>query len=101
MTNPVHRLKKFVKYMGDEKPSSSYLTETSGWLSSGVKDVNNREIFEGDRVKFGEYERTGVVEFRNAMFVIAHDNSERFTVLGNTPNFVTVEIVGHAAEDEQ
>ena len=48
MINPVHRLKKFVKYAGDEKPSSCYLTEVSGWLSSGVKDYKGKEIFEGD-----------------------------------------------------
>ena len=79
--------------------SESLLFKVFGWRSTGVKDVNKREIFEGDRVKFGEYDRTGVVEFRNAMFVIAHDNSERFTVLGNTPNFVTVEVIGHIAEE--
>ena len=54
---------------------------------------------EGVRVKFGEHEHTGTVNFRNAMFVIDHDDSNRVTVLGNTVGFVYVEVIGHIAED--
>ena len=100
MINPVHRLKKFVKYAGNEKPSYGYLDDAHGWLGSGIFDRNGVEIYEGDRVKFGELGNTGTVRFGNAMFVIDHDHADKFTVLGNTVGFVDVEVVGHIAEGE-
>ena len=81
------------------KHCDDFVFDVYGWLGSGITDKNGKEIYEGDRVKFGEHEHTGVVEFRNAMFVIARDNSNCVTVLGNTPNFVTVEVVGHISEE--
>ena len=44
MINPTHRLKKFVKYAGNEKPATFYVTDAVGWLGSGVKDCNGQEM---------------------------------------------------------
>lgn len=93
MINPVHNLKRFVKYKGDEKPQSFYTTDTHGWLGSGVFDKNGVEIFEGDRVKAPD--RTiWIVEFRKGALLI---DGEPIAEYGNT-----LEIIGHVAtEDEQ
>lgn len=71
------------------------------WLGTGVNDKNGVEIYEGDKVVFGELDKTGTVNFRNAMFVIDHDNSDNFTVLGNTAGFVKIEVVGHVTEEDE
>lgn len=87
MTNPTHRLKKFVKYAGNEKPADSYVYDASGWLGSGVKDCNGQEIFEGDIVnvesqKFGDDE--GFVYFRFGKFC-SRDNMNTRHWLVNFP----------------
>lgn len=100
MKTPFHRFKNAYRSVGVGKPDSWSFCEMYGWLGSGIFDRNGREIYEGDRVKFGELGNTGVIEFSNSMFVIQHDNSYRFTVLGNTAGFVDVEVVGHIAEEQ-
>ena len=93
MINPVHRLKKFVKYAGDEKPSSCYLTEVSGWLSSGVKDYKGKEIFEGDIILLDGEKFVATID--ESSFIIKNNNGEFYylePLLG--------EVVGHIAEEE-
>jgi len=94
MKEPTHNIKRYFI------PFTVFKEPVHGWLGSRVKDKNDCEIFEGDRVKFGELGNTGTVRFRNAMFVIGHDHSDKFTVLGNTVGFVDVEVVGHIAEEQ-
>lgn len=93
MTNPVHRLKKFVKYAGKEKPSSCYITEASGWLGSGVKDVNDNEIFEGDIILLDGEKFVATID--EGSFIIKNNDGEFYylePLLG--------EIIGHIAEEQ-
>ena len=89
MTNPIHRLKKFVKYVGNEKPSSYYLTEAVGWLASGVKDWRGVEIYEGDIIN--DEGDTSAVTFKDGAFWAFGQILEHFCG--------SVEVVGHIAED--
>ena len=99
MINPVHRLKKFVKYAGNEKPSYSYLTDADGWLGSGVKDKNGKEIFEGDIVILDN--QRGVVRFANAQFYIDRDGDDTVPFTLNCLCSPFLEVVGHVAEEQQ
>ena len=94
MINPVHRLKKFVKYAGNEPPTSHYVTETAGWLGSGLTDKNGIEIFEGDRVKIGGNDVLPVI-FDDAAFWL--DDNE-FFLYHFEPS--EIEIVGHVKEEK-
>ena len=98
MTNPNHRLKKFVRYVGDDKPASSYITDASGWLGSGVKDCNGVEIFEGDAVILDN--RLGVVRFDNAQFYIDRDGDEDVPFTLNRLCSPFIKVIGHIADGE-
>ena len=93
MTNPVHRLKKFVKYAGNEKPSYSYLTEADGWLGSGITDRNGVEICEGDRVKISGDAQPYTAVFENGAFWL---NNQLIADLKRT---LELEVVGHISEE--
>ena len=101
MKEPDHKVKRHVVLLSNKKKPYWIENPVHGWLGTGMSDRNGVEIFEGDRVKFGEHDNTGVIEFSNSMFIIQHDDSYRFTVLGNTAGFVDVEVVGHIAEEQQ
>lgn len=93
MTNPAHRLKKFVRYVGDEKPTSCYITDASGWLSSGVKDINGVEVFEGDIILLDGKKFVATID--EGSFIIKNDNGEFYylePLLG--------EVIGHIADSE-
>ncbi|MBR0060878.1 MAG: hypothetical protein IJP68_05300 [Selenomonadaceae bacterium] len=71
MINPTHRLKKPIKYNGNDKPATFYITDAVGWLGSGVKDCNGQEIFEGDIMLWFDYDnkpRKLPVSFRDGRF---------------------------------
>ena len=89
MINPAHRMKKFVRYAGNEKPSCSYLTNARGWLGSGVTDCNGVEIFEGDIVKGGG--SSFKIFFKNGAF-FGEDETPLFVM-----DTADLEVVGHVA----
>ena len=98
MINPVHRLKKFVKYAGNEKPSYSYLTEADGWLATGVKDKNGKEIFEGDLLADRDGELFEVV-FVDGKFMALPFSYHSWIPLADIAD--ALEVDGHIAGDEQ
>ena len=97
MINPVHRLKKFVKYAGNEKPSYSYLTEADGWLGSGITDRNGKEIFEGDRVSVLGHEYPFTVMFVNSAFWLVNNYMKCYLTYFRESK---LEVVGHIAEEQ-
>ena len=100
MINPVHHLKKFVKYAGNEKPTDSYVYDASGWLGSGVKDCNGQEIFEGDIVNVHScFERekvfTYLVIFQDGKLALENGNG-----IYAFERPASLEVIGHIAEEE-
>lgn len=101
MLNPSHKIKRYV-VSNDGTPPYWYEDAAAGWLTTGVKDCKGREIFEGDKVIFGEFEKEGVIIFKDGAFGIAHKEFEKelFISLYRAKDFLQVEVVGHITEEE-
>lgn len=101
MINPVHKVKRRVVYTNG-RPPHWYEDSAVGWLTTGVKDCKGREIFEGNKIIFGELEKEGVIIFKDGAFGIAHKEFEKelFISLYRAKDFLQVEVVGHITEEE-
>lgn len=101
MKEPDHKVKRhIVPFSRKEIPYWSHHS-VHGWLGSGVNDKNGVEIYEGDKVVFGDLEMQGVVIFHNGALGIEfnHFCKDRFTPLDNLIGFTEIEVVGHVAEE--
>ena len=99
MKSPIHRWKQFITYADGREPHWTFDGKPC-WLASGVTDKNGREIFEGDKVIFGDLRFHGVVTCRNGALGITfkHFCKERFTTLDSLIGFTEFEIVGHITD---
>ena len=91
MKEPVHKFKWFIRYADNYKPPHWSFDGRECWLGSGIKDINGREIFEGDIVLLKDG-KTYPVVFAEGMFML--DNAPLKLFAGE------VEIVGHIAEED-
>ena len=68
----------------------------SGWLGSGVKDINGVEIFEGDIVRHEIWEKDMPVTFHDCAFWLGDTDCPLCYQFGTA-----LEIVGHIAEENE
>ena len=101
MINPVHKVKHRIVF-ADGTPPHWTIDAFSGWLATGINDCKGREIFEGDKVVFGELEKQGVITFTVGSFGISfeQDGKYLFCPLRQTKGFIDVEVIGHITEEE-
>ena len=103
MKEPNHNVKRQVKRNLDKSYHWAEPFQVYGWLASGLYDRNGKEIFEGDKVIFGDLEFQGVVIFKNGALGVefSHFCKERFTTLDSLIGFTEIEVVGHVAEEDE
>ena len=97
MKQPVHQIKKLIAYADGREPHWT-IQSRIGWLGSDVKDINGKEIFEGDIVTFGVHRFT--VCWHEGEFILCAPNKPA-EPLNNffSEDECQLEVVGHVAED--
>ena len=98
MKEPDHKVKRhFVPFSNKEKPHWVEYP-VYGWLGSGVKDKNGKEIFEGDLLADRDGELCEVV-FVDGKFMALPFSYHSWIPLADIAD--VLEVDGHIPEDEQ
>lgn len=93
MNNPVHKIKRYVTYADGREP---HWTEDNvvGWLTTGLKDKNGVEIYEGDKVKVFD-DGIEVVNLIKGVFKLG-----KYIAVNDIPKG-ELEVVEHIAEENE
>lgn len=97
MINAIHKYKRYVKSVdinGNIVNLYYYSDTTVGWLATGFRDCNGKEIFEGDIVR--NCFNAAVVTFKDGSFYLGDELLSTFA-----RDDVELKVIGHVAEDNE
>lgn len=101
MNNPVHKVKRLA--VAEDGTRHWVEEEIVGWLSTGITDVNGREIFEGDKLRYIAKVNEifeGTVQLKDSEFVVDGIAFIEYLSL-SAMRSNQMEIIGHTTENEE